>query len=78
MASFVVMRRFALHEFRGRRLVMTTAAAEEHQRHQAASNDKREKRAEAESDPAVFGHRNVVAGSPYRRRPDDGDDQYGD
>lgn len=55
---------------------MTAAAAEEHQGHQAASDDKREKRAEAKSDPAMFGHRNVVAGRPYRRRPDNGDDKY--
>ena len=55
---------------------MTAAATKEHQGHQAASDDKREERAEAERNPAMFGHRHVVAGRPYRRRPHNGDDKY--
>jgi hypothetical protein len=75
-ALLVVARRLAtLHELRSCRLIMTAAAAKEHQGHQATSDDKREERAEAKSDPAMFGHRNVVAGGPYRCRPDNGDDK---
>jgi hypothetical protein len=39
-----------------RRFIMSAAAAEKHQRHQSASDDKRKERAQAERDPTMFAH----------------------
>jgi transcription elongation factor Elf1 len=77
-ALFVVFRRFVatLHELRSCDLVVTAAAAKEHQGHKAASDGKREEGAEAKSDPAVFGHGNLIAGGPYRDRPNNREDKY--
>src|SRR5262245_31811963 len=59
-------------------LVMTTSAAEEHQRHQATSDQKREESAKAKGDPAVHAHRNIAAGVPDVNGPEGSDDKQRD
>src|SRR5947209_302933 len=75
---FVLVRRVVatLHERRSCEVVVTAAAAKEHQGHKAASDDKRKEGAEAKSDPAMFGHGNLIARGPHRSSPDDGQDKY--
>ena len=48
---------------------MTAAAAEKHEGHQTASNEKRKECAETEGDPAVLIHHDVAGGVPYHRCP---------
>ena len=54
---------------------MTAAAAKEHQRHQPATDDKREQGAKAEGYPAMLRHRNVIARRPHIGRPDHGHEE---
>jgi hypothetical protein len=53
-------------------LVMAAAAAKEHQRHQPATDDKREQGAKADGYPAVLRHRNVTIRPSHIGRPDNG------
>jgi hypothetical protein len=56
---------------------MAAAAAEKHQRHQPATDDKGKERAEAKRDPAVFAHLDIAAGIPDHNGPHAGYDQQG-
>lgn len=50
-------------------IIVTAAAAEEHQRHQPAADEKGEESSEAKRDPAVLAHFDAAAGSPDRESP---------
>jgi hypothetical protein len=49
---------------------VTAAAAEEHQGHQPAPDEKRKEGSETKSDPAVLIHHSVASRVPYRRSPE--------
>ena len=55
---------------------MTAAAAIEHQGHKSAPDEEREESAKAESDPAVFGHWNVIGRRPCGNCPEERQDKY--
>jgi hypothetical protein len=72
-ASFVFLA--TLHELRSRDLVMTAAAAEEHQRHESTPEDKGEHGAKTEGNPTVRRHGSVIARRPDRDGPNNSHDE---
>ena len=52
------------------RIVVTAAAAEEHQGHQPAPDEERKEGSEAKGDPAVLIHHGVASEVPHRRSPE--------
>jgi hypothetical protein len=74
VASFLW--RFSPPEWVGR-VIVAPAAAEEHERHQAAADQEGKERPQAERNPAVFVH-DGFACVPHGSRPDNRQDQYAD